>query len=122
MSVNLGPNTRISSIQAEYLSSEEYIRSVELLCELGPKSDLDRILIRLDSYDIRLCEQNATVGGDDQGFIVEVTGAFGTKVATVLEKYILVAHMTEADSIAMDEILRLLKTLQTKASNKSPDQ
>lgn len=96
------------SIVDEYLASEEYRRSVELLQEFGKRSDLDRILIRLDSYDIRLSEQNATIGEDDQGFIVEVTGALGTKVATVLEKYSQVAHMTEADSMTMDEVLRLL--------------
>lgn len=90
-----------------YEESADYKRSVELLSELGERTDFDRVLIQCHTYDICLVEQTEAVGHNGWAFIIEVTGTRGVKVSDVLERYGFMSHMTEADSLTWTEVLEL---------------
>lgn len=88
-----------------YKNSEDYRRSLELLKTLGERTDMERVLIRVDSDDICLSEQTEEVGENDWGFIIEVTETLGVKVSHVLERYGFMSHMTEDYSLTWTEVL-----------------
>ena len=89
-----------------YEDSEDYLRSVELMDELGERTDLDRVLIQCHTYDICLAEKTEAVGHNGWAFIIEVTGTRGVKVSDVVERYGFMSHMTEADSLTWAEVLK----------------
>ena len=76
-----------------FYNSEEYKRSEDLLAEIGHRTDLDSVKITLDSYSIRLADQSDVVDRFENDELIEVTGIYGIKVATVLQSYASIAHL-----------------------------
>lgn len=77
--------------------SAEYARSQELMRELGPRTDLDRVVIACHN-DIVLAEQHEAAGDRGGTTFVEIIGTRGVAVSEVFEQYASVCHCIYPDN------------------------
>lgn len=82
---------------AAWRASAEYARSQDLLRDLGPRTDLERVVIACHN-DIVLAEQHEEAGCRDWTFFVEITGTAGIPVAEVFMLYRRICHAIVPDN------------------------